>query len=236
VSERGQMLAATLACGPGAGVSHFHSGSLWRVSRFPVPMLIDVVAPRQRCPGHPVRAHASRTLSRADIARRHRIPVTTPARMLVDLADVLTKFQLANVLHQAAYRGVLHFPSVEEVMARNNGRKLATLTRAIELHRGGSAGTRSTAEDAFLRLIEGRLPEPLVNTPLLGEEVDFHWLGKRLVVEVDGPAHGRPANRADDARKDAKLRDAGYTVVRVSDEAVHSGRAYAVVRAAYEPA
>src|SRR4051794_23663105 len=86
-------------------------------------------------------------------------------------------------------------------MAGNNGRRLGVLTRALELHRSGSAGTRSTAEDAFLRLIADRLPEPLVNTPLFGEEVDFYWPDRQLVVEVDGPAHGRPTSRRDDAAR-----------------------------------
>ena len=82
----------------------------------------------------------------------------------------------------------------------------------------GSAGTRSGAEDAFLRLVAD---EPLVNVDLLGFEVDFHWPERRLVVEVDGPAHGRPPSVADDARRDRMLRDAGYTVLRFSDDDVH---------------
>jgi uncharacterized protein DUF559 len=223
LSDRGEMLAAVLACGAAAALSHLHCASLWRVSRFALPGLIDVIAPTERQPGAPVRPHHSRTLERRDVARRFGIPVTTPARMYVDLTDTLTEHQLANVLHQAAYRGLLHFPSVTDVMARNNGRRLGVLTRALELHRSGSAGTRSTAEDAFLRLIAKHLPEPLVNTPLLGEEVDFHWPYRQLVVEVDGPAHGRPTSRRDDARKDAKLREAGWTVIRLTDTEVHSG-------------
>ena len=89
---------------------------------------------------------------------------------------------------------------------------LAVLEQAIALHKAGSAGTRSAGEDAFLTL---GFPEPLVNTHVLGEEVDFHWPGRWFVVEIDGHGHGRPATREDDARRDAKLRAAGYSVLRV---------------------
>ena len=105
-------------------------------------------------------------------------------------------------------------------MARANGRRnLHVLERAIELHRMGSAGTKSGAEDAFLRLVAE--DEPLVNMGLLGFEVDFHWPDRGLVVEVDGGQHGREAAvRVDDGR-DLVLRDAGWTVLRFSDREVY---------------
>ena len=90
------------------------------------------------------------------------------------------------------------------------------LERAIELHRMGSAGTRSGAEDAFLRLVR---TEPLVNMELLGFEVDFRWPEQRLVVEVDGGQHAL-RTEADKAR-DRVLDDAGWTVLRFSDREVY---------------
>jgi hypothetical protein len=136
--------------------------------------------------------------------------------MFVDLNNVLTPHQLANVIHQSAYRGLFALAPTQDTMARAPRTK--TLERAIALHLSGSAGTRSGAEDAFLRLMTN---EPLVNTHLLGEEVDFHWPDRRLVVEIDGPHHGRPADKQNDARRDGKLREAGFTVVRFSDEDVY---------------
>ncbi len=104
-------------------------------------------------------------------------------------------------------------------MARANGRhNLHVLERALALNATGSAGTRSANEDAFLALLQlAGIPEPLVNTHLLGEEVDCHWLDRRLVVEVDGPNHGRARSRRDDERRDTLLRAAGFTVVRFTD-------------------
>lgn len=89
----------------------------------------------------------------------------------------------------------------------------------------GSAGTRSTAEDAFLTL---GLPEPVVNTVHLGFEVDFRWPRQLLVVEVDGPPHGRPYNRNADTHRDEALQSAGYTVMRFADTDVqHHGASVA---------
>src|SRR4051794_10720472 len=195
------MLAAVFACGEGAALSHLHAGSLCKVSRFRCLAYIDVVVPRQRRPKPPARAHECRNLEPRDVTMVDRIPVTRVARTLVDLTDVLTPHQLANVIHEAAFRGLFDLAGTREAMARANGRRnLPRLRTAIELHLSGSAGTRSNAEDAFLRLIDGHLERPLFNTHLLDEEVDFHWPDRRLVVEVDGPGHARPAARRDDAR------------------------------------
>jgi hypothetical protein len=78
----------------------------------------------------------------------------------------------------------------------------------------GSAGTKSALEDAFLALLPKDVPEPLVNTQHEGLEVDCRWRDRKLVVEVDGPGHSRPAAKLEDARRDALLRAAGYSVLR----------------------
>jgi len=217
LSERAGWQAAVLACGDGSGLGYLSAASLREVSRFRPPR-VAVVSPRRRALEGVV-VHHCRTLSRRDLTTELGIPVTTFARTLIDLSDVLTAHQLANVIHEAAFRGRFVEAAVRDAMARASGRHcLHVLDRAIALHRQGSAGTRSGAEDAFLRL---DLPEPLVNTHLLGREVDFHWPERRIAVEVDGGAHGRPWNVADDAERDATLRAAGYVVLRFSDTEVY---------------
>ena len=218
VSDKGQLLAAVYACGDDAALSHLPAAWLVNVSRFGRPTRIDVVCARQCRPQPPVRAHHCRGLDRRDVTTYQRIPVTRLARTLVDLSDLLTPFQLAYVIHEAAFRGLFSVAATRDAMTRANGRHhLGRLARAIELHLGGSAGTRSYGEDAFLRHIDGRVDEPLVGTHLLNEEVDFHWPDRRLVVEIDGGPHGRPPTRRDDARRDAKLAAAGFTVLRFPD-------------------
>ena len=148
-------------------------------------------------------------------ARRHhattasRVPPST-AR-LVDLADDLTPYQLANVIHEAAYRGRFVEAAVRDSMDRVSGRrKLHVLERAIELHHAGSAGTKSAGEDAFLTL---GFPEPHVNTDLHGFEVDFHWPEHRLVVEIDGGGHSDRHDAGRDRVLHARLPGAAARVL-----------------------
>ena len=91
--------------------------------------------------------HRVRTLDPRDVTSHNGIPVTTVHRTLVDLADLLTPYQLANVIHEAAYRGRFVEAAVRDPMDRVSGRrKLHVLERAIELHHAGSAGTRAPAK------------------------------------------------------------------------------------------
>jgi predicted transcriptional regulator of viral defense system len=213
LSREGRWMAATLAVGDGAALSHGSAGALLQV-RLTRTMLVDVISPRRCRISGPVRTHCSRTLVPEDITSHRGIPVTTVARLLVDLTDSSTPHQLANVIHRAHYRNRWSESLTRAAMARAHGRRnLHRLDRAIELYASGSAGTRSEYEDAFLAL--GHATEPLVNTPLLGEEVDFYWPGAGLVVEIDGGHHDRPPSRRDDARRDAKLAAAGLRVMRV---------------------
>ena len=227
LSPEAAALAAVLACGPGSALRRLSAAQHYGCSRFPAP-LIEVVSPRRRKVAG-ARGHHCRTLNPRDLTDHLAIPITTAHRMFVDLADALTPHQLANVIHKAAYRGRYVEAAIRDVMTRMNGRhNLAALERAMELHRMGSAGTKSGAEDAFLRL---PLPEPLVNMHLLGREVDFHWPKHGVVVEVDG-IHGLPWTVADDAGRDAALTAAGNTVLRFSARDVYERRDAVTVRTA----
>ncbi len=131
---------------------------------------------------------------------------------------MLTAHQLAYVIKEAAYRKRFDLAATRRAMDRANGRRnLHVLKKAIELYEHGSAGTKSPHEDAFLALVTPTLPEPLVNTPLAGFEVDFLWPEAMLVVEIDGGGHDRPPARRKDDVEDRVLRGAGYTVLRVTD-------------------
>src|SRR3954449_12719512 len=90
----------------------------------------------------------ARTSAAEDLTTIDRIPVTRPARMLVDLNDTLTPHQLANVIHRCAYRGLFSAAATRDVIART--RRTKTIERALALHESGSAGTRSHNEDRFL--------------------------------------------------------------------------------------
>lgn len=208
LSREGVWLAAVFACGENAALSHLSAAAQWRVSRWPAS-LTSVVTVSKRTPAG-VDVHRTTRLDERDVVVWNGIPVTTVARMLVDLTDVLTAHQLAYVIHEAEFRRIFDKRATRAAMARARGRHdLGRLLRALELRAQGSAGTRSAKEDAFLQAQD---VEPIVNTKI---EVDFHWPEERRIVEVDGSGHTRRATRREDALRDAALVAGGWEVTRV---------------------
>jgi uncharacterized protein DUF559 len=221
LSREGRWMAAVLAAGEGAALSHLCAAALWEACVIRTDF-VTVVAPKERRPKGPVRVHECRNLDPRDVTTRRGIPTTTVARMLVDLSDVLTPHRLANVIYEAAYRSRFSATATLDAMARANGRRnLHVLEQALAINAAGSAGTKSDPEDAYLHLLQlAGIATPLANTRVLDIEVDVYWPEWRLIVEIDGPGHSRPKARKDDARRDRMLRAAGYEVLRFSDEDV----------------
>lgn len=238
LSREGRWMAALLAVGEGAVLSHLCAAALWKLRELRTDF-VTVISPKQRRPKGPVRVHECRNLDPRDVTRRQGIPVTTVPRLFVDLSDILTPHQLANVMHEADFRNLFSVTATREALARANGRhNLHVVEAALELNASGSAGTKSGNEDAFLRLVESAgIAVPLVNTHVLGEEVDFLWTDRGLNAEVDGPHHRRQRTKLQDERRDAKLRAAGYDIVRFTDADVDERPEYVtgVLRAARAP-
>jgi hypothetical protein len=201
--------------GEGAALSHLAAAELWRIWRRKVTG-IDVVTPHQRSSRPGLRIHRCRRLDPRDVTVWRDIPVTTVARTLVDLTDELDEHQLANVIHEAAFRKRFDEQATRAARQRANGRRhLDRLDAALDAHAQGSAGTRSVLEDDFLALVnDAGLPKPVVNTKVNGIEVDFHWPDQRLCVEIDGPGHTRPRTNREDEARDADLGEAGHEVLR----------------------
>jgi hypothetical protein len=212
LSERGRYMAAVLAAGEGAVLASLSAAVLWRAWRRPVRD-IHVLSPRRHRPHPDFRLRTTRHLDPRDITVLDAIPVTTVARTLVDLTDVLSAPQLANVIHEAAYHELFDRMATHEAIRRANGRR--NLDRLYEALEAEGAGTRTYLEDRFLAFVEG-LPKPKINTRVAGFEVDFAWPG--LVVEVDGPGHKRPRTRREDRIRDAALKRAGNFVMRLTDQ------------------
>jgi hypothetical protein len=211
LSQEAKYMAAVLAAGEGAALSHESAAKHWNIWRRN-PDGIDVLVPGQRRARRGVRIHRCRALDPRDVTRYRGIPITTVARTLVDLSATLTVHQLANVIHEAAFRNRFSARTTEEAIARAGGRDLTNLHAALQAHASGSAGTRSDLEDAFLTGLE---TAPRVNTHVEGFEVDFYWPDRNLVVEIDGPGHDRPRIKNEDAYRDAVLDKAGIDVVRI---------------------
>jgi very-short-patch-repair endonuclease len=214
---RARELAAVLSCGGAAVLSYETAAALWGM-RADHDGDIDVTAVRQLRPRPGIRLHRVRALERQDVTRRHGIPVTTPARTLLDLATVLDRRSLARALEEAEVLRLVSRRSLTDLLARSRGRRgAAALRRVLELGYE-PAFTRSEAEARLLGLIRAaRLPTPEINARIGGYEVDFLWRAAKLVVEVDGFAyHSTRAAFERDRRKDADLQALGLRTTRLT--------------------
>jgi very-short-patch-repair endonuclease len=210
-------MAAVLAAGEGAALSHLSAAVHLKVWRRTVDGIDVTALQRRQVKG--VRVHTSRSLDPRDITIHNRIPVTTVARTLVDLAEVLTAEQLANVIHEASFRNRFSERATRAAMQRAPGRKLQPLEEDLAANAAGSAGTKSDLEDQFLAAVKAaNLPDPVVNAAVQTRhrqiEVDFRW--GDLCIEVDGPGHRRPRTRQEDQARDRALSEVGFRVVRVT--------------------
>ncbi len=221
LTTRARWLAAVLACGPEAVLSHHAAAALWDLR--PAPQArIDVTAPGKRA--HiGVRCHVVRSLLPQDRAAIDAIPVTTLHRTLLDYAEVSSPRQLAGALEAAQRRDLLDVRALDALLARSPGRRgTRPLRAALPALRDEPPWTQSQTECRFLELIaEGGIPAPRANVLIAGELVDCVWLGQRLVVEVDSWEYHRTKRSFEaDRRRDAKLQIAGWRVARVTDERV----------------
>ena len=147
------------------------------------------------------------------------IPVTSAARTLVDLADVLSERRLADAVHEAEVQRILDVRQVEAVLSRLPGRRgRHRLRRVLTAYGDGPPMTRNDAERAFLGLFaDHAIPTPQSNVLVGGYEVDFHWPHARLVVELDGGATHRTGRAfREDRRRDRVPAVHGFQVLRVT--------------------
>ncbi|MEA2235259.1 MAG: hypothetical protein QOD83_5075, partial [Solirubrobacteraceae bacterium] len=213
-------MAAVLACGPGAVLSHAAAGAHLQI-RPSSAARIDVTVPartgRRSRPG--IRLHRSASLPPEDVTVQDRIPVTTVARTLLDLADVLNDQALKRAIDEAEYRRLFDLTGLIAVVGRNPGRSGARLLKAV----GGPAElTRSVPEDRFIELVRERgLPRPRVNAWIDGYEVDFYWPEANLIVEIDGfAAHGTRSRFEADRLRDRRLARKGLQTIRLTANAL----------------
>ena len=219
LSPRWRDFAAVLACGPDALLSHRSAADLWGVRRTASPR-IEVTAPRGRRGPAGIDVHRSRVLHAEDRTAVNAIPVTSVARTLVDLADVLSLPALERAINEAELLGVFDLLAVERTLERlPNRRGRGRLRRALDLYIPTAAFTRSKGERDFVRLCADHgLPRPSANLAIAGEEVDLIWTDARLIVEIDGTAvHGTTRAFHEDRRRDRALATRGFQVVRVTE-------------------
>jgi predicted transcriptional regulator of viral defense system len=178
-SIQATFIAAVFACGEGAVLSGRAAGHLLGIVRG-APPRPEVTAPRSRI----IASVATRRSREIEATTWHRIPVTTPARTLVDLAASLSEGELARAVHEAGIRHGTTPEEVDAVLARRPNSPGAAQLRAVL--RGDVHLTLSRLERAFLKLLRNaKLPLPITNRPAGGRFIDCRWAEQRLTVELD---------------------------------------------------
>ncbi|HEX6653339.1 MAG TPA: DUF559 domain-containing protein [Thermoleophilaceae bacterium] len=206
-------MAAVLACGEGAALSHFSAAVLWEILEDRGQGIHVTVEGNRVCRG--VIVHRSPLAGHR--VRRGAIVVTTVGRTLVDLADVVHKRRtLERAFDEAEYLN-LDWRSAAPIQGRKGS---GLLSSVLAFHEPGTTRTLSELEERFLAFCDRyNLPRPDVNVSIEGYLCDFVWREPRVIVETDGKrAHGtRGAHRRDPVR-DADLQIAGWRVMRITSE------------------
>jgi Protein of unknown function (DUF559)/Transcriptional regulator, AbiEi antitoxin len=232
VGAGGRRWAAVLASGPGAVLSHASAAAAWDI-RVSATSTVDVtVGSGGRARRKGIRLHRKRTLPADEVTELDGLPITTPARTLLDLAARgLRGRRLEAALDRAELLRLLDFADVHRLLARHAGHPgtpslQATLSRYV----AGTVETRSALEELVLELCDAHaIPRPSVNVVLEGKVRDFYWPHARLVVEADSYAwHRSPSALDDDRERDATLTLRGYRVLRFTWEHATRRRSYVV--------
>lgn len=215
LSRHGRCLAAVLACGRGALLSHESAAWLWGLLPW-FPQLPEITAPARGHRRATLTIHHSTILLDADTALCEGIPVTAVPRTLLDLAARPRAKLVGRALERSERLGLLDVTAVDMLLARcgrHLGRK--RLGAMLRLYRD-PAFTRSWLERRFLDLVlAAKLPRPAVNTFVEGHEIDAYWDAERFAVELDGyEFHKGRASFEGDRRRQEDLKLAGIEMVR----------------------
>jgi hypothetical protein len=214
-------LAAVLAVGPGSLLSYWSAAWLRGLLKTsPRPFHVTAPGPRRLRDRPPVKVHRARNLVGADRAFVERIPVTSLARTLLDLAEVVRPVRLEKALEQAEKMKQFDTFEVLAVCDRSRAhRGSKPLLAALNAHRPTHRLLRSDLERSFLALVEGAgLPLPATNCFVAGYELDAYWPDCGLAVELDSfETHGSRRAFEADRERDATLLEQGISTIRVTD-------------------
>jgi very-short-patch-repair endonuclease len=227
ITRDGQYMAAVLACGPDAALSHRSAAALWGITRYSGRIEVTVPSPRRRF--HPFTARRS-SLEPDEITEERSIPVTTVARTLVDLGAVLTDDQLEKAIREAEFLRLFDLTEITRLLNRHPRRKGTTaLRKAITAASDVRNRTRSELEDRFISLLsKANLATPELNGTLELEamtiEPDAIWRDRKVIVELDSwEAHGTQSAFERDRERDLALAAAGWVSARVTWHALDHG-------------
>jgi hypothetical protein len=227
LTRYGHCMAAVLACGPRAALSHRSSAGLWAVrpdNRRKSDVSLPSPSARTK---QAIEIHRSVTLTADDVTTVEGIPCTTLARTLVDLGDVVDRRAVERAVEQAEVLRLFDLHEVQRAMERAGPRRGTGLLSSVLEDLNGPSLTASELEESFLALCRAAaLPTPEVNAWMTLSDgspikVDFLWRRERLAVETDGhPFHRTRQSRERDTKRDQLLRLAGFEPVRFTGRQV----------------
>jgi len=191
LTRDGWWMAAVLAAGPGALLSHRDAAALHGLRPPGNHVRWEVTTRGRASSTDRIRVFGTTTLRAEDATTVDGIPVTSVARTLVDLAGVVPEAQLTKALNEVERQRLFDLRAIERAMAataRRNGRGHAAMRQALaRLRTIGAPVTRSELEDRFVALLDAHdLPRPATNASVEGMEVDACWPQQRVAVELDG--------------------------------------------------
>jgi Protein of unknown function (DUF559)/Transcriptional regulator, AbiEi antitoxin len=211
LTRNGHFMAAVLACGEGAALSHFSAAVLWGILEGGGQDIHVTAEGDRRCRG--VVVHQAPL--QGERVRHLGIVVTTPARTIVDLADVVSRRRvLERAIDEADYLRL----DWKGAAPRHGRRGYGLLSSVLAAHEPGTTRTLSELEEIFLAFCDGwGIPRPEVNVVIEGYLCDFVWREQRVIVETDGSqAHGTHRARERDPIRDADLQIADWRVIRIT--------------------
>jgi len=213
----GKRMAAVLAAGPGAALSHASAAALWEI-RPSAAAKIDVSVRRDggrgKRPG--LRIHRAANLCEDEITEHRGIRVTTPARTLLDLASSLPRRALERALDEAEIRDLYDRRALEAISKAHAGERGARRLREALADDGELTLTDSELEELLFAICdEHGLERPTPQEWVAGLRVDFLFAASRLVVETDSWSFHRTRRAFErDRERDAILARAGHRTLR----------------------
>ena len=223
LTVRARWMAAVLACGPGALLSHRSCAALTGLRRTSLTY-VEVTVPCRRGQIEGVRSHLNARVTEQDRSVIDGIPCTSVALTLLDLASILPRRGLERACDEAEVQEVFDLAAIEDVLERSRGcRGTAKLRAVLHEHAIGTTLTRPGLEERALALIDHHaIARPVVNArvvcrPGIAPEVDFLWRRERLVLVTDGGHfHSTRRQIERDRHREAELVRAGYRVLRAT--------------------
>ncbi len=228
LTRRGEWLAAVWSSGAGSVLTGEAGAELWGFNTIPARH-IDVATPGTAGNHDGARYHRTRWFGRNDRTVRFVIPVASPMRVLVDMAELVDPYELIGPLYKASRKGMLRSRQLGTLHRRLRNRRhgYAALEFALAQLRAGSTGIHSYAELAFVQALrEAELPLPLVNVVMVTDRgtftIDMWWREYGVAAEIDDRGHDFAVVRMHDRGRDEALEELDVPLLRVPNELIFS--------------